>query len=286
MPAHTYRIVVPGGRGMLGHDLCRVLTERGHAVRALDLPEWDLCNPDHVSAALDGIDTVINCAAFTNVDGAESAPEAADAVNHQAVGMLGRLAAERGITVIHVSTDFVFDGRLDRPYRETDSPNPVNEYGLSKLRGEQALQASGCRWAIVRVQWTYGHHGANFITRFLERARTSSSLMMVADQFGAPTWTLHAAGALGGILEARAEGLFHYAAAGYASRFEVAEEILRACGLSEKTLRPCRTADFPAAAERPLNSRFDCTRIEAILSDPRPHWRDALQGFFAGIETP
>ena len=278
-------IAVPGGRGMLGTDLSMALAKRGFRVNGLDLPAWDICNPQHLSAALAGADAVINCAAFTNVDGAEGHPERADAVNHRAVGVLGQLAAEMGLYVIHVSTDFVFDGRLDRPYQETDAANPLNVYGLSKWRGEQALQASGCRHAIVRVEWTYGHHGANFVTRFLERALASDSLMMVADQVGAPTWTEDVAAALMQLLQTRAEGLFHYAAAGYASRFDVAEDILRARGLHGKDLHACRTADFPAAAERPLNSRFDCRHIDDLLSTPRRPWRVALRQFLAATPT-
>ena len=148
---------------------------------------------------------MINCAAYTNVDGAESQKELAHRVNGEAVGQLGRLAAERGKWVLHFSTDFVFDGELDRPYAETDAPNPINEYGRSKLAGERLLAQSGCSHCIVRLEWTYGTHGNNFVTKIIERARASGQLKVVDDQVGSPTATtevaavgLPAPGAAGG----------------------------------------------------------------------------------------
>jgi dTDP-4-dehydrorhamnose reductase len=267
---------------MLGTDLCQALRAAGCRVTALDLPEFDITRADHVEPALTGIDAVVNCAAYTNVDGAEANPGLADAVNHAAVGVLGRLAAARGIYLLHIGTDFVFDGELERPYRESDVPQPLNVYGVSKLAGEQALQAAGGAHAIVRVEWTYGRAGQHFIGKFLARAAATDDLVMVADQVGAPTWTGDVSAALLDLLAQRRQGLFHYAAAGYATRFEVAQAILELSGLTGKRLRPCRTSDFPAAAQRPLNSRFDCTAIDAVLARARPPWRAALASYLAG----
>jgi dTDP-4-dehydrorhamnose reductase len=282
MGLYDQSIAVLGGRGMLGTDLCQALRAAGCRVTALDLPEFDITAADQTDRALTGVAAVVNCAAYTNVDGAEAHRELAAAVNERAVGQLGQLAAARGVYVLHISTDFVFDGDLDRPYRETDAPRPISVYGASKLAGEQALQAAGGAYAIVRVQWTYGRAGQNFISKFLNRADTTDDLAMVADQVGAPTWTGDVSAALLELLERRRKGLYHYAAAGYASRFEVAEAILAERGLRGKRLRPCRTADFPAAARRPLNSRFDCAAIDAVLARPRPHWRAALAQYLAG----
>jgi dTDP-4-dehydrorhamnose reductase len=281
MELANQHIAVLGGRGMLGTDLCQALRAAGCRVRALDLPEFDITRAEHLEPALAGAAAVVNCAAYTNVDGAESQPNVADAVNHRAVGTLGRLAAARGIYTLHIGTDFVFDGELDRPYRENDVPRPLSVYGASKLAGEQALQASGCAHAIVRVEWTYGRAGQNFVSKFLARAAVTDDLMMVADQVGAPTWTGDVAVALRDLLERRAQGLFHYAAEGYATRFEVAQAILELAGMGGKRLRPCRTGDFPAAARRPLNSRFDCTAIDAVLGQPRTPWRAALARYLA-----
>jgi dTDP-4-dehydrorhamnose reductase len=282
MKQRAERVAVLGGRGMLGTDLCAALRASGWPVVAFDLPECDITRPEQLEPALGGVGAVVNCAAYTNVDGAEAHRELADAVNHVAVGELGRLAAARGLYVLHIGTDFVFDGELDRPYRETDAARPLSVYGATKLAGEQALAASGCTHAVVRVQWTYGRAGQHFVAKILAKAATTDELAVVADQVGSPTWTQDVAGALCELLEQRAQGLFHYAAQGYASRYEVAQAILEVRGLTGKRLRPCRTADFRAAARRPLNSRFDCTRIETLLSQPRPHWRQALARFLAG----
>jgi len=270
---------------MLGTELVEVLRAAGYRVAVSDLPECDVTQADQVAEALAGVDAVINCAAYTNVDGAESAVEVAQAVNAKAPGLLGRLAAERNIYALHVSTDFVFDGSLDRPYRETDMPAPLSVYGATKLAGEAAIFASGCRCAVVRVQWTYGRGGNHFVAKFLARARQQDELKMVADQVGSPTWTRDVALALADLTAGRIEGLFHYAAAGYVTRFEVAQAILELSDLSGKQLSACRTADFPAAAQRPLNSRFDCAKIEAVLSLRRPPWRDALARFLGESQT-
>lgn len=274
-------VVVLGGRGMLGTDLCAALRAAGRCVRGLDLPECDITRPEHLERALEGVTAVVNCAAYTNVDGAEANRDLADAVNHHAVGTLGALAASRGLYVLHIGTDFVFDGELDRPYRETDEPRPLSVYGATKLAGERALEASGCRHAVVRVQWTYGRAGQHFIGKILARAAAADELSVVADQVGSPTWTRDVAAVLGALLDRRAEGLYHYAAEGYASRYEVAAAVLELRGLTGKRLRACRTADFPAAAQRPLNSRFDCRRIEGLLGLTRAPWREALERYLA-----
>lgn len=279
MAAEQDNILVTGANGMLGTDLASMLETAGYHVHGCDLPEVDITRPAQLAKQLAGCAAVINCAAYTDVDGAETHQAAADAVNHKAVADLGRLARQYDLHVIHISTDFVFNGTLDRPYRETDAPRPLSIYGKTKLAGERALAASGCRHAIVRVQWTYGGAGQNFVTKFLQRADGADELLMVADQHGSPTCTQDVAGALIELLRQRAEGLYHYAASGYATRFEVAKAVLEETGMTEKTLKPCRTADFPAAARRPLNSRFDCRRIDGRLTRPRPHWRDSLATF-------
>jgi dTDP-4-dehydrorhamnose reductase len=272
-------VTVLGARGMLGSDLVPVLEQQGYRVRGFDLPECDITRPRDLEQALEHADIVINAAAYTNVDAAEKNKATAMAVNAEAPGQLGKLAAAAGIRVVHISTDFVFDGQLDRPYREDDPPNPLGVYGASKLEGERRLLSSGCAGLVVRIQWTYGRAGNHFISKFLERARGQDELKMVADQTGSPTWTRDVATALTTLLPQAPVGLLHFAARGYATRFEIAREILALHGLKNKELRPCRTADFPAAAARPLNSRFDCTRIDALLPAPRPHWRDSLRTF-------
>lgn len=260
---------------MLGSDLTSALNAAGYMTRAFDLPECDITQPADIEQALDGADIVVNCAAFTNVDGAEDQPERAEAVNARAVGSLADAAKRRNIFVVHISTDFVFDGQGTRPWREDDSPNPISVYGRTKLAGEQALQHSGCQHLIIRVQWSYGRNGTNFISKILERGKTGAPLKIVADQFGAPTWTRDMSRAIVRMLEQRTVGLWHFANSGYASRFDVARFVLDYYKLSNP-LTPCRTAEFPARAARPLNSRFDLSHIQTALGYPIRPWQHAL----------
>jgi len=271
-------ITILGGRGMLGSDLAPALVQTGHSVRVLDLPEFDLTRNDHIARALDGAQVIVNCAAFTNVDQAEKRFDTALAVNGRAVGALGAAAKERGAFVVHISTDFVFDGRQTRPYIETDPPNPINAYGRSKLEGERALQQSACAHVILRVQWSYGSHGANFISKIQERARTGAELKVVEDQVGAPTWTADVARAIAVLIRDRREGLYHFANSGYASRFEVARFIAAQLTLPTK-ITPCASEAFPTSALRPKNSWFDTAKIQSILDAPIRSWQAALAEF-------
>ena len=271
-------VAILGGWGMLGSDLAVACQDRGFELRVFDLPEFDILDPKQVEHAIDAADAVINCAAYTNVDGAESEKELAHRVNGDAVGQLGRLAAERGKWVLHFSTDFVFDGELDRPYVETDPPNPINEYGRSKLAGELLLQLSDCSHCIVRLEWTYGSHGNNFVKKIVARARASGQLKVVSDQVGSPTATTEVADVACRLLEQRTEGLFHFANSGYASRFEVAQFITAELSLKAE-VTPCASSDYPAPARRPLNSRFDCTKIQALLGEPIKSWQEAMAHF-------
>ncbi len=272
------RVGILGGNGMLGSDLAAACQSAGLEVFTYDLPDFDIRDCDHVECALQTCDVIVNCAAYTNVDQAEADAELAEAVNARAVGILGQLAAAMGKYVLHVGTDFVFDGTQQRPYAETDAPCPLSTYGRTKLEGERLLARSACDHCIVRVQWTYGRNGHNFITKLLERAGRGGELVMVSDQIGSPTCTVDVARALLFLIRHRVTGLFHYAASGYATRYEVAQFILKEMGL-RNVLRPCLTSAFPAAAARPLNSRFNCDKIDAVLDKPRPHWQESMREF-------
>jgi len=269
---------------MLGTELASQLRTAGHDPVAYDLPDWDITRADDLAAAVSHGGVVVNCAAYTNVDGAERESELAHEVNARAVGRLGDLARERNTAVLHISTDFVFDGRLDRPYVETDAPNPLNVYGRSKLAGEQAIQASGCTHCIVRVQWTYGRAGRNFVTKILDLARTKDVLRVVDDQIGSPTSTRQVAEVLRAMIDAPTwpTGLFHMAAAGYASRYEVARFIVERAGLSVR-IDPCGSGAFATPAVRPKNSRFDCTRLRQVLGRPIRKWQPELAEFVEAL---
>lgn len=263
---------------MLGTDLAALCAARGYVVKSYDLPEFDISDPAQIRDAIAQADIVVNCAAYTNVDGAETHAELAHRVNAEAVGNLGILAGEMDKWVLHFSTDFVFDGTLDRPYRECDAPNPISEYGRTKLAGERFLGGTGCSHCIVRVEWTYGTHGNNFVAKLTERARSGQPLKVVDDQIGAPTATTEVAAVACRLIEERTEGLFHLAASGYVSRCGMARFILDRLAL-KVDLEPCRSTDYSAPAARPLNSRFDCGKIQALLEEPIAPWEGPLEDF-------
>lgn len=272
------RVVILGARGMLGSDLMGQLGRSGIDAKGYDLPECDITDTAKVRSAIQGAWAIVNCAAYTDVEAAEEHVGEAFRVNAEAVGRLGEMAKRLGIWVLHISTDFVFDGKLDRPYSEKDSPSPISTYGRSKLAGEQLLQVSGCHWCIVRLQWTYGKYGKSFVTKLLDRARSGEDLIVVDDQIGSPTATTQAAKAIVSLIKKRPEGLFHFAAEGYVSRFGMAQFICQHLGLSNRVI-PRKSSDYPSKVQRPLNSRFDCTKIKAFLDSPIEPWPDPLRRF-------
>ena len=272
------QVVVLGARGMLGTDLVAQLCQNHIRHLALDLPEFDITNTQQLKAAVASADTIINCAAYTNVDKAESEPDLAYSVNAEAVGQLGRFAADSGANVLHISTDFVFDGKSGRPYIEADPANPINTYGKTKLAGEKLLAKSGCRFCIIRVEWTYGQAGTNFIKKLIQRSRSGEPLRVVEDQVGSPTATVEAAKAICKLLPKMPEGIFHFASAGYVSRYEMARFIFDKLGTGVD-LTPCKSSDFQTPAGRPLNSRFNCSKIEKFLDEPIRPWKEPLEHF-------
>jgi dTDP-4-dehydrorhamnose reductase len=263
---------------MLGTDIVNLCERKGIEVEVLDLPEFDITDADRLKQAVAPGQIIINCAAYTNVEKAESEPDLAYKVNAEAVGRLGRFAADVGAKVVHISTDFVFDGKSDTPYTETDPTNPINAYGQSKLAGEQLLAQSGCRFCIIRVEWTYGLAGTNFVKKLIERAKSGQPSKVVDDQVGSPTATVEAAKTICKLLQNPPEGIFHFAAAGYTSRYEMARFIFDKLEMTVD-LSPCKSSDFSTAADRPLNSRFDCGKIETLLGEPISPWQGPLENF-------
>ncbi len=278
MVTNDTRIAILGGKGMLGTDLAKICRRQGFNVEVFDLPEFDITNSPRLKEAVDTAKTIINCAAYTDVNGAESEAELAYQVNAEAVGRLGAFVKEAEAWLLHISTDFVFDGKLDRPYLETDTPNPINEYGKTKLAGEQLLAQSGCRHCIIRIEWTYGSAGNNFISKIIQRAKTDKELKVVDDQIGSPTATTEVAKVICELLRIKPTDLFHFASAGYVSRYEMAKFIFDNLSI-DVMLLPCKTSDYVSAAVRPLNSRFDCSKIQAILDEPIKPWQSPLEKF-------
>jgi len=269
---------ITGGKGMLGSDIRYLAEKHGYDVRIYDLPEFDITSEKDIVRIVSENAVIINCAAYTAVDKAESEPDICRKVNADAVGLLGRVAKSADKYLLHISTDFVFGDGGNKALDENDMTNPLGVYGCTKLEGEQLLQQSGCRNSIIRVQWTYGSYGKHFISKIAELAEKLDSLKVVDDQFGAPTPTNLVAEAVMCLIKKRAEGLYHFAAEGCASRYEVAGFIINKLGL-ETNLTPCSSDEFSAPAARPLNSRFNCSKIDKVLDFERPAWQEALEAF-------
>jgi dTDP-4-dehydrorhamnose reductase len=271
-------LAVLGANGMLGFDLIKKAETEGWQVKKFDLPNFDITDSAHLKHAVDSTDCIVNCAAYTNVDKAEEEKDICEAVNATAPGMLGKLAAEAGKYVVQISTDFVYGDLKNEPQSENDSPNPLSVYGQSKLDGENKLLASGCECGIIRVQWSYGINGVNFITKLAGLAARLPKLKVVEDQSGAPTWTADMASAIQCFLRKRPQGVYNFAANGYATRFDTAQVIASELGLDVE-LTPCSSDEFPVVATRPHNSKFNCSKIDEVLDFTRPEWQDSLRVF-------
>jgi dTDP-4-dehydrorhamnose reductase len=272
------KIIILGGKGMLGTDVAGECKSRGLHFEVFDLPDFDITNQQNLAEVVRGAQTIINCAAYTNVEKAETETGLAFRVNSEAVGELAILARNSGAWVIHISTDFVFDGTNSKPYTEKDIPHPINAYGRTKLAGERLLAENRCRHCIIRLEWTYGFGGDNFVKKLLNKARTQKELKVVDDQLGSPTETTEAAKAVCDLVHKKPTGIYHFASQGYTSRFGVAQFIAETLRLDVQ-LTHCKTVDYPSAAARPLNSRFDCNKIRPLLSGPVKSWQVPLEEF-------
>lgn len=278
MATDETRIAILGGKGMLGSDLALAARRQGLAPIVLDLPQFDITNSEHLERAAACADVIVNCAAYTNVDGAESEAELAYRVNAEAVGRLGALAKNSDKWILHISTDFVFDGRCDKPYVEADFASPINTYGKTKLQGEQLLAESGCRHCIMRLEWMYGSAGDNFVAKLLRRAKAGQEIRVVDDQIGSPTSATEVARAICDLLRKEPEGIFHFASADYVSKYEMAKFVFDKLSMNVDPVA-CKTSDFPSPAKRPLSSRFDCSKIMALLDGAIEPWRAPLEHF-------
>ena len=281
-------ILVTGRNGQVGWELVRALLPLGR-VHACAHAELDLADAAAVRRKLDEArpDVIVNAAAYTAVDKAESEPEQANAVNAAAPALLAQEAARRGALLIHYSTDYVYDGAKAAPYVETDPTNPLGAYGRSKLAGEAGIRAAGADHLIFRTSWVYAARGANFLRTILRLAAEREELRIVADQIGAPTWArLIAEATAHALRQAMQErsggtfdsGVFHLAAAGETSWHGFASAIVAGrSGLRVKAVMPITTADYPLPAPRPANSCLDTGAFRARFGLVLPDWRDCLQ---------
>lgn len=277
------KAVVTGGNGQLGAELCLRLRGAGHEAIAFTQEDADFARPEAVRAAIAGqrADWVFNCAAHTAVDKAESEADLAYAVNRDGAAAVAAAVAGYGGRLIHVSTDFIFDGTQSHPYREDDTPNPLGVYGASKWAGEQAVRAALPDAVILRTAWVHGAHGRNFVKTMLRLAAERDELTVVDDQIGTPSWTGDIADALIALMGADARGVYHFTNEGVASWYDFAVATLdeaRALGLpvQAQRVRPVPTTAYPTPARRPAYSVLDKQKIRALLGRPIPHWRASL----------
>jgi dTDP-4-dehydrorhamnose reductase len=282
-------ILIAGSGGMLGTALQIVAAESGFETFAPEEGTFDITShsmvPQVVSAFAkahpNGV--VVNAAAYTNVDEAEENAQQAFLVNQFGAGLLAENAAANRLPFVHISTDFVFDGKKAGLYSESDEPHPLSVYGASKMAGEWAVAAADPKALIVRTAWVFGPNGMNFPRKIIEKARTTDRLQVVSDEVGSPTYTIDLAAALLRLIDVGATGLLHVAGSGWCARDEMAREILRLAGMHKVEVVSVPSSLFPGKAERPANTVLDCSRAAAV-GVMMPSWRESLARYVPTVK--
>ena len=286
------KILVTGVSGQLGSEVAARFKQLGHEVVASDRRALDFLQPAQAAAVIRSQqpDWLINCAAYTQVDKAESEPGQAFIINRDTPAQLAQAVGGYGGHMLQLSTDFVFDGTQTRPYAEDDATNPLGVYGRSKLEGEQAVQRELPGAVIVRTAWVYGVHGHNFVKTMLRLATAGTPLRVVSDQRGTPTWTSDIVAAIVALVDQQASGVFHFTASGETSWHGFASAILEeaaSAGFTIKTgkVEPIATTKYPTPATRPAYSVLNTDKISACLPFTIPAWRDSLKNMLQEYAT-
>ena len=285
-------ILVTGANGQLGNEI-RILTgDSRHNYIYTDVVEaegnrttmLDITNAEDVKAmvANHNIDVIINCAAYTNVDAAEVNEALAEKLNSEAPAILANAMAETGGLLVHISTDYVFGGDpYNTPCREDQKGTPTGVYGATKLRGEQRITASGCKYLIIRTAWLYSEFGKNFVKTMLNLTSTKPQLKVVFDQTGTPTYAYDLAKAIVEIVESKKyegnEGIYHYSNEGVCSWYDFTKMIAEMAGHTECDIQPCHSSEFPSKVVRPSYSVLDKSKIKAVFGLTIPYWTDSLR---------
>ena len=285
-------ILVTGANGQLGNEI-RILTgDSRHNYIYTDVVEaegnrttmLDITNAEDVKAmvANHNIDVIINCAAYTNVDAAEDNEALAEKLNSEAPAILANAMAEAGGLLVHISTDYVFGGEpYNTPCREDQKGTPTGVYGATKLRGEQRITASGCKYLIIRTAWLYSEFGKNFVKTMLNLTSTKPQLKVVFDQTGTPTYAYDLAKAIVEIVESKKyvgnEGIYHYSNEGVCSWYDFTKMIAEMAGHTECDIQPCHSSEFPSKVVRPSYSVLDKSKIKAVFGLTIPYWTDSLR---------
>lgn len=285
-------ILVTGANGQLGNEI-RILTgDSRHNYIYTDVVEaegnrttmLDITNAEDVKAmvANHNIDVIINCAAYTNVDAAEDNEALAEKLNSEAPAILANAMAETGGLLVHISTDYVFGGDpYNTPCREDQKGTPTGVYGATKLRGEERITASGCKYLIIRTAWLYSEFGKNFVKTMLNLTSTKPQLKVVFDQTGTPTYAYDLAKAIVEIVESKKyegnEGIYHYSNEGVCSWYDFTKVIAEMAGHTECDIQPCHSSEFPSKVVRPSYSVLDKSKIKAVFGLTIPYWTDSLR---------
>jgi len=277
------RILITGANGQLGRCLQDLLKEQADVTcYYTDIDTLDICKSEEIEKFLEAhpVDVIINAAAYTAVDKAEDDKEAAYRINRDAVKNLATSAAKRGIFLVHVSTDYVFDGHSNRPYTEQDTPKPCSVYGSSKLAGEEAMRESGCNGVIIRTSWLYSEYGHNFVKTMLKLGKEKDELSVVYDQIGAPTYAGDLARAIIYICMHREKingvELYHFANEGCICWFEFTKAIFEISGI-RCPVKAIQTSEYPTKAQRPAFSLFNLDKIKRDYKMEIPYWKDSLK---------
>jgi dTDP-4-dehydrorhamnose reductase len=275
--------MITGAKGQLGQD-CNGILRKRHEVTALARDEMDITNLSDVDRRIRQFspDIIINCAAYTKVDRCETEKDAAWKVNVAGAKNLAGCTEKYGSRLIHVSTDYVFDGRkgVPEPYVETDETNPISYYGKTKLEGERAVKGATDRFIIVRTAWLYGIGGHNFLKTMLKLSfmRSDNTIKVVNDQFGSPTWTYRLALQIERLIETNCRGIFHATAEGCCTWYELAGYFLKKMDVPH-TLIPCTTLEYPTPASRPMNSILENTNLKDKGMNIMAHWKTDIDEF-------
>ena len=268
------KILVTGANGMLGQDLCPILEDFGHEVVETDVQDLDITNFERVLEVLsnENPDTVVHCAAYTNVDKAEEDLSTARLINSTGTENLAKVCGQKDITLVYISTDYVFDGEGSIPLKPSAKPAPINNYGLTKLEGEEFVKEYCKKYFITRTSWLYGHHGKNFVETMLSLS-DKPELKVVDDQVGCPTWTVELSNGIVKLLGGENYGTYHVCGSGQTSWYGFAKEVFELSGVSINLI-PCKTEEFPRPAKRPHYSVMDNGKI---CRD----WKSALRDYLA-----
>ncbi len=274
------KILLLGHKGMLGNDLLLKLNME-HEVIGMDKEEIDIVSASECKGAIKEIepDIVINAAAYTNVDGCETAKDECFAVNAEAVKNIAGACRDKNIRIVHFSTDYVFDGMAKQPYKEDHQCNPINTYGASKMAGERYLRSLSENYILIRTAWLYGINGKNFVQTILEKVKTTKKLTVVDDQVGSPTYTKDLAAAVDLLIKQNAKGIFHITNRGSCSWFQFAVKILQEAGINDIDVTPIKSDQLQRPAKRPAYSVLSMQKFIQTTGKTMQPWQLGLQDY-------